>query len=494
MALATSGDNADSIEMSNENPLFVDPDGRNRKQVDDLLAKVTTLLLDHLCHAAHNSALPSKQTLHSFAPDVVLPESGVTQKQILQDVKTMLTNSMNPANPGFIGHMDSMPAIMSFVGEMLSAAVNNNMLSAEMSPAFTRLENLLLKEIANWFELGDMAGGVMCSGGSLANFTALCVARNLKLDVQRTGLSDFPSRPVMLASEVAHTSLQKAAMLSGMGTDAVVSVAVNPNSQMRIADLKQKLDTIQQQGHSVVCIVATAGTTTTGSIDPLAEIAAIAREQNIWLHVDAAYGGGMVLSAKHKSKLCGIEQADSVTFNPQKWCYVAKTCAMVLFKDRKHLIEGLRTSAPYMQQDEGLINLGEIGIQGTRHAEVLKLWLTLRHLGRKNLERLVDDVCELSAYFEARIKAREDLELAGYTDTNIVCFRVVKDNLSSEAQDEMNTALQVYLLDEHNIFLSLPIYRKKKWLRCVVLNPFTTQNDIDRCLVGIDSFICHAAV
>ncbi|WP_233522762.1 pyridoxal phosphate-dependent decarboxylase family protein [Peribacillus glennii] len=176
---------------------------------------------------------------------------------------------------------------------------------------------------------------------------------------------------VILVPEASHTSRHKAAMLLGLGTSSVISVKSNRNSQMDISDLEKKIIKLFEDGKKPFAVVATAGTTVTGSIDPILSIAETAKKYGLWLHVDDAYGGALIFSEKYRQLLSGIERADSITFNPQKWMYVAKTCAMVLFKNRELLETDFRISAPYMN-DINFTNLGEVSVQGTRHADILK--------------------------------------------------------------------------------------------------------------------------
>lgn len=367
----------------------------------------------------------------------------------------MLAGAMNPAHPGFMGHMDPMPATASVLGDLLAAAANNNMLSREMSPVFSQLEERLCEEAAHRFGLGQKSGGVMTSGGSLANVHALAAARNAAFpDAAENGLGG--KRPVLFASEAAHTSVRKAAMLLGLGASAAVAVEADEDARLNPVALARQVEEATNAGRAPFCVVATAGTTTTGSVDPLPAIAEVAERYGLWLHVDAAYGGALIFSGEHRHRLGGIERADSVTFNPQKWCYVAKTCAMALFRDLKQMTGTFRVAAPYMRE-HAAVNLGEISVQGTRHADALKLWLTLGHLGRSGLEQLIEESYRLTAHLATEIRARPFLELAACPEMNLVCFRVVLDGCSPAEADPWNAGLQAFLLKEADVFLSLPL-------------------------------------
>jgi glutamate/tyrosine decarboxylase-like PLP-dependent enzyme len=278
-------------------------------------------------------------------------------------------------------------------------------------------------------------------------------------------------------------------MLLGLGTDAVVAVETDDHSRMDPAALQQAIDQAERDGRAPFCVVATAGTTTTGNIDPMPEIGKIANEHDLWFHVDAAYGGALVFSEAERDRLVGIEGADSITFNPQKWCYVAKTCAMALFADVDVLQEDFRVGAPYMRGDDAIPNLGELGVQGTRRVEILKLWLTFQHLGRDGLEQLIDESYRLTAIIRDRVIEHDALELASRPEMNIVCFRAVPEWCPKERQDDLNSRLQQALLSEHDIFVSLPTFRDSRWLRVVLLNPFAEEETIQRLFGGVDEFL-----
>jgi glutamate/tyrosine decarboxylase-like PLP-dependent enzyme len=464
---------------------FIDPTGKNLSQVEALFQSVAKILLTHLSSACDRSPLPGAIDLSALA---ILPEMAIPESVLLEQLQLLLSASMNAAHPGYLGHMDSMPTTMSVLGDGVAAALNNNMLSVEMSPVFSRLEPLLLQQFAARFGLGPESGGQLLSGGSLANLQALAVARNQKFQCQQTGVVGLEKQPVLFASEMAHTSLQKAAMLLGLGTAAVIPVPTNAHAQMSALALNRLIEKATSAGQAPFCVVATAGTTITGNVDPLAEIHQVAHAHQLWFHVDASYGGALLFSPQYRHKLAGIERADSITFNPQKWLYVAKTSVMLLFRNMQQLRSQFQIAAPYMHNAEDWVNLGELSVQGTRHVDVLKLWLSLQHLGQQGYARLIQHSYQLTDVLVQEIKSRPYLELASQPELNIICFRGVPPEIPASQWNQWNTDLQAYLLQTGNLFVSLPLYRGERWLKAVLLNPYTEPSHLLNLIQAIDQF------
>ncbi|MGC1310100.1 MAG: aminotransferase class V-fold PLP-dependent enzyme [Phormidesmis sp.] len=468
---------------------FINPDGNNRAEIERLLQQTIALLLTEMTQAGARSPLPNPPEAAQIAQWATIPEQSVDTDVLLNAVLKQIRHAMNPAHPGYIGHMDSIPTTMSVIGDLVVAALNNNMLSVEMSPLFSRLEPLVMKQLAIQFGLGSTAGGVMVSGGSLANLQALTVARNIAFDAVKTGVVGLNWQPVFFVSEVAHTSMQKAAMVMGLGAQSVIALRTNANSQVDITDLKAKLAQAEQAGQQPFAIVATAGTTVTGNIDPIPEMAAIAKAYDLWFHVDAAYGGALIFSPEHRALLAGIDQADSITFNPQKWLYIAKTCATVLFRNFDLLKQHFRILAPYMGDDAEWENLGELTIQGTRHPDILKLWLSLQHLGSAGYAEIIRHNYAVTERFVHEVQSRPCLQLASEPQMNLVCFRLAPKSVAPSQWDSLNTQLQRHLLAASSVFLSLPTYRGQRWLKAVLLNPYTTGETIGQLFEEIDGFV-----
>ena len=204
---------------------FIDPTGHNRAEIEALLHQAIALLVEKMTQAEMRSPLPEPIETRQFEQWAQIPEQSVDSELLLGWVRSQLQASMNAAHPGYIGHMDSLPTTFSVIGDLLVAALNNNMLSVEMSPVFSRLEQLVMRQIAARFGLGSSAGGVMVSGGSLANLQALTVARNVAFDAVNSGIVGLKGQPVFFVSEVAHTSMQKAAMMMGLGASSAIPPA-----------------------------------------------------------------------------------------------------------------------------------------------------------------------------------------------------------------------------------------------------------------------------
>ncbi len=468
---------------------FLDPQGGNLQSVRGLLHEVVDLVTAHLSQA------DQQRTVHvnwkQIETSALIPQQPASEKELLASCKKLLAGSMNPANPRYFGHMDPLPSTGSVVASFVTAAVNNNLLSQEMSPIFSDLEQRLLQELAGLFGLPiSTAGGVMQSGGSLCNLQALAVARNAKLNCHTKGMAGLKRQPVIFASQLCHSSIQKAAMILGLGTEGVISIATDSRCQMCPDALRIAIKNAHQNNQQPFAVVATAGTTVTGSIDPLPEIATLCKEYDLWYHVDASFGGAVIFSEEKKSLLRGIEQADSITFNPQKWCYVTKACALVMFREVQILERFFRIEAPYMNMHEiaGETNLGEWGIQGTRAPDIAKWWFTLLQLGKTGLGQLVDLSFKNSAQFLEQIQKREYLELATEPALNIFCFRDTRSSSQTLDLAKQNEQLQQHLLQNFNTFFSLPLFRNSRWLKAVLLNPFTTEEDFREIFEAIDRF------
>ena len=460
---------------------FIDPRGGNRGEIRELFAGVLDLVIDHLASAAAGTPSPAIESQPEFG---LIPDEPLPIGQILERVSTLIRQPRNLAHPGYIGNLESMPTTMSMIAALLMVATRSNMLAEEMSPFLTRVEPPVMRWFASRFGLGRDSGGGLLAGGTLANLQALTTARNVRLGTHEKGVCSRSRSPVIFASEVAHSSLQKSVMVMGLGTSAVIGVRADENSRMDVDDLRRQVRKSLDSGRQEpFCVVATAGTTITGNIDPLSEIASVAKEFGLWLHADAIYGGALMFSPHYSRRLRGIELADSITLNLHKWLYSGLISSMVLFRDFGQLEKHFRIAAPYMSAGQSVPNLGEYSLQGSRQADIIGLLLSLQHIGCVGFAELVEERMQLGAALRAKLRETGVARFTGEMDTNVTCFRPHPRCARQDLEQ-----LQEALVRNAGVCLTSPAYRGESWLKAVILNPYTTMATVDGL---VETFTAH---
>ncbi len=485
-------------------PLFILPDGSNREAVFKLGKQFLDLTIETLAKATDLPPLPcDKKGIQSSLPlgdPYTPPREGVDADELIDKLKhQILTRALNVANPGYTGHMDTLAGAIGAFSDMLVSALNNNMLCWEMSPVFTEMEARLLEwytRAIGWQKNKIQPTGFLVSGGSLANLSAILAGRNVMCGphFREKGLAAAPGAPVIFASEEAHYSLDKIANILGFGSCGLIRVATDDNLRLNPIALEEAVKSVRAKGRWPFCVVGIAGTTISGSIDPLGEIGEIARRHDLWYHVDAAYGGSLLVAPSDRcrparDRLAGIEFADSVTFNPQKWLFVPKVCAGVFFKDSRRVADAVKESFPYAapgtggEIEDARRNVGEYTIQGTRRVDILKLWLTLEHFGTNTLADLMEDCLKRAKHVTRRLNASGCCRLLCPPQLNIVCFRYEPpewDHLSREADIiSLNQRIHNELTKDGPGWISYPSHHARRWLRFVILHPLADEKLLD---------------
>ena len=430
-------------------PCSLPPDQHSPTMVALIRQAVTWLERWHE-EAGQRSPLPGPVALPPVAP----APWGLDATRLMEELDPVVRGSYNPWHPGAIAHLDPPPNPASVVGELICAWLNNNMLAEELSPLLSQLERRLLRWIAQRLGLGDDAGGIMASGGTVCTITALVTARHQRgLDEQQACL---------YASADCHNSLAKALRVMGLPAANLRLVPTDATGRLDPHRLDQAL---ARETEPILAVVATAGTTIRGAVDPIGPIADICRRRGLWLHVDGAIGAVCGLGQRHQGRVAHMGRADSLTVNPQKWLGIAKTSAMVLLRQPRGLVDTFATPLSYMEPAR-VAHGGDCGLQGTRPAEVLKLWLGLRQLGQHGIDQLLDGALHRARVLRQALSPLPLVILSG--DLHIVCFRPGATG-SSEAWSR-HTREQ--LLDQ-GLMLSRPLYRGHRYLKAVLGNPFT---------------------
>lgn len=378
-------------------------------------------------------------------------------------------------HPRYQAHLNCPVAVPAVVADVVASAVNTSVDTWDQSGAATLVEQRLVAWLADRVGFDSAADGLFTSGGTQSNLHGLLLAR------ERAAADGVPrERWCVVVSERAHFSARRAAHLLGIAPDAhgdgVLEVPTDGQGRMVPRALGRTLQSARLRGLHAVAVVATAGTTDHGAVDPLEETAGLARAHGAWVHVDAAYGGGLLLSPTRRHLLRGLELADSVTVDFHKTWFQPVACSALVVRDRELLALG-RHHADYLNpEDDGAEpNLVDHSLQTTRRFDALKLWLTLRTLGAAHLGGLLDRVCDLAAATREDLASDPDFEVVGGTDLSTVLFRYVA--CAPGLADDVNDAARARLVADGAASVARNRLDGRTWLKLTLLNPATTRED-----------------
>jgi len=441
---------------------FASPHNLDR-ELHSLLVEASSNLCDWFAESGRQGPMQDSFDL----PEVYPSKEGVSNKVLLSELQLLMNGAYRPSHPGSLAHLDPPPLSASIVGELICAGLNNNLLAEELSPSLSSLERNLCKWFCEKLGLGDLSGGVAASGGSLSNLMALVIARNI------AGLASDPSA-VFFASEDSHVSFSKAVRIMGLEKESLHKVPTDEKGKLKISSLRSSLNKIKSEGKKCFAVVATAGTTVRGAIDPLSEIAKLCLQEKIWLHIDGAIGGIYGLSTITSEILQGLGSADSVTINPQKLLGIPKTSSLLLVANKIHLSSTFSTGLPYAEPITGNdFHGGELGIQGTRSAEALKLWIGLRQLGEEGIEKILLDSIKKRCYLQSIIDSSKFKIISG----PFHLLAITPINYTSSQATDWSIKTRNSLLAK-KFMLSRPMYRDRYYLKVVLGNPNTKFNDL----------------
>lgn len=435
-----------------------------------------------------------RQALNTNDP---LPEYGTDPEFLLrQTAELLFEHSLFNGHPRFWGYVTSSAAPIGALGDLLAAAVNPNVGAWALSPAASEIEGQTVRWIAELIGYPIHGGGLLVSGGNMANFVCFLVARSLKAgwDVRKSGLCHNSSRQLRVyTSRETHTWIHKAADLAGLGTDAIRWVSSDEGQRIDIEDLRRQMEEDRKQGAQPFLVVGTAGSVSTGAIDSLSELAAVCRQFGAWFHVDGAYGAFAAAVPWASDEFRGLEEADSVAVDPHKWLYAPLEAGCVLVRDPDALRQTFSYHPPYYHFDREVVNYFEHGPQNSRGFRALKVWLALRQVGRTGYVRMIGDDMRLAQELSRRLAGQPDLEV--FTQSlSITTFRYVPNDMRNQrgAEDvehylnQLNQELLGRLEKGGEVFLSNAYIGGKFALRSCIVNFRTSLEDIE-VLPGIVS-------
>jgi len=452
------------------------------------IGKAVEALLDAFPTQPYSGKSPTE--LAALVEGKVLPQSGSPIDEVLTKARTIIAHSVAVTRPNTIAHLHCPPLIASLAAEVIISGLNQSMDSFDQAPAATMLELAVTRWLCEEAGLPSGSDAIFTAGGTQSNFMALLLARDAcinskwKWQVQRDGLPADASRLRFLCSEVAHFTVEKSSYQLGLGTSAVIKVPVDRFFRMIPNALGKSLAQLRESGLIPAAVVATAGTTDFGSIDPLPEIFALAKQAGAWLHVDAAYGSAVLLSDRHREKLRGLEGADSISMDFHKEFWQCISCAALLVRDAGQL-RHLRIHADYLNpetdEEAGIPNLVNKSLSTTRRFDALKLWFSFQLLGREKFGKMVDRTIELAAHAARLIQSSPPLELLVEPEYGCVVFRY-RPSGSKIDGDRLNSALRQGLFDCGLAVIGHTRVRGQQWLKLTCMNPATSEEEIDALL------------
>lgn len=469
---------------------FLASSEKSKSAYRQLVSHAAQLICEALPDRAYSGKTPS--ALARLINDNFLPETESSFDQIADTLRTVIANSVAVSHPHTAAHLHCPPLLASLAAELVISALNQSMDSFDQAPIATVIEQKILRWLCAQADLPATAGGTFTTGGSQSNYMGLLLARNAFLQsqwnwsAQRSGLPPEARKLRILCSEVAHFTVEKSAAQLGLGTDSVIHVSVDDRFRMDPAVLSHALTQLQQQSLRPMAIVATAGTTDFGSIDPLPEVAAIARAAGAWLHVDAAYGGALLFSPQHRHRLAGIELADSIAIDFHKLFWQPIPCSAFLLRDTSHF-DSMKMHAAYLNpqllEDEGIPNLVTTSLLTSRRFDALKLWISFQTLGREKLGRMIDHTIVLANHAAHIIRTTPQLELLAEPQLSTVVFRYLPSATSRDA-NALNAQLRQRLFDRGLAVIGHTRVRNQQCLKFTCMNPAATGADLEK-LLGI---------
>jgi L-2,4-diaminobutyrate decarboxylase len=424
-----------------------------------------------------------------------LPRAGRPADEVWDETwRLVAEDSIHLAHPMYMGHQVAPPLPHAVLADALVSLLNQSVAVREMSPTGTYVEAQVVRWLSALLGYGTQSDGTLVSGGSAANLTALLAAREARFPgcwSAGTARTADAERAVLLVSPHAHYSIERAAGILGLGSDAVIAVAER-DGRMDPAALADAISALRREGRVPLGVVATAGSTATGLFDALDEIADVCEREGVWLHVDGAHGASFLLSERLRSRVRGIERADSVAWDPHKMMFLPISTGAIFVRERRWLDAAFQQSAPYLFHlrpgEERSMDSGRRTLQCSRRFDALKLWLCLRHYGADHFGALVERTVENTESLYGKLRAAPDFEAMHAPESNILCFRHLPEHLQG-ADDEAVDMYQAELRERYNAsgrgWITTTVLGGRRVLRVTLMNPHTADEHLDRLLEGL---------
>ena len=453
-------------------------------------------LVDQL--AQYLEAVPNGPVTRDQSPSAVrealdlsgpLPESGCDPGPLLErTTQRLFEHSLFNAHPRFFGYITASPAPIGMFGDFLAAALNANVGAWTLSPAATEIEMQTVRWIASLIHYPDDCGGLLVSGGNMANIVCFLAARAAKAgwNVREGGIAGPDGRRLRVyASAETHTWVQKAADISGFGTEAIRWIPTGAGLRMDVSALRRQIEADRSAGDVPCMVVGTAGSVSTGAVDPLSDIHLVCKDHDLWFHVDGAYGGLAAALPDASSDLRALSSADSIAVDPHKWLYAPLEAGCALVRDSQLLRAAFAYHPPYYHFDERATNYLDCGPQNSRGFRALKVWLALQHVGAAGYRAMIAADIRLARLMADEVRRHDELQLLTQ-ELSITTFRYVPHGKRGRAIDEaaereidaFNRELLDRLQRGGEVFVSNAVIANRYVLRACIVNFHTTEVDV----------------
>ena len=465
----------------------------SKEAIDEISSRAASLVLEYFTHISERPVVaPNHAGKTKGGVNIELPHEGRPLEVLIDECRTVMDLSRHNGHPRFFGYVASPSTPVGAYADLIASALNANITCWRSGPAGTEIEQLVVRWLGSMIRYDDDAKGLLTSGGSMANMIALLIASRRKggVEASRKGLWNAGPPMTIYASEEVHMSIPKAADVLGFGRDQVRLIACDERRRVRVKELVTRIKADLQNGFRPVCVVGSAGTTNTGAVDPLGEIAGVAREFDLWFHVDGAYGAPGVMDPGKANLFVGLEHADSVSLDPHKWLYVPVDAGCLLFRDAAAAAV-FTEDADYIQlhghADDAAFAYWDYGVELSRRFRALKVWLTLGYYGVDRIARAVADDIALAGYMGELVSNADDFELLAPVELSICCFRYVPRELEGDdvALNKLNEEIMALVQKGGRAYLSNATVKGKFALRACVTNFRTTKADIEETLAVV---------
>lgn len=428
--------------------------------------------------------------LQDLLGNTSLPENGRPAAELIAKTTDLLLNhSLLNGHPKFLGYITSSAAPIGALADLLAASVNPNVGAQILSPIATEIEKQTIKWLCDFIGVPSDYGGILVSGGNMANFTAFLAARTAKApqNIKEDGIQNTSNKLTVYCSKTTHTWIEKAVVLFGLGTKSVRWIPTDASNKMDTKVLENTIKIDLENGYLPLMVVGTAGDVSTGVVDNLSDISAICKTYNLWFHIDGAYGAPAAIIPKLKHLFTGIKDADSIALDPHKWLYSPLEAGCTLVKNPQHLIDTFSSHPEYYNfsksgQDKAQ-NFYEYGLQNSRGFRALKVWLALQQVGRSGYKKLIREDIELSEMLYDLADKHPELEAVSQ-NLSITTFRYVPlENIDNkEYLNTLNEAILNELQTGGEVFLSNAIVKGQYSLRACIVNFRTSKKDIEEII------------